>query len=271
MNEKSTLVRVLGFRAALIHGDPLTLDRWLWLRQRLPRTANGESLIDVGCGSGAFTIGAARRGYTAYGLSWDQRNQRVAQQRAQLCNASSATFDVLDIRHLDTRRDLVDKFDIAICLETIEHVMDDRKLMRDMGACLKPGGRLLLTTPYYYYRAISAADNGPFSKVEDGWHVRRGYTRAMLAELCEHAGLILERKSFCSGLVSQKVASLQRALSWFSPLVGWTAILPLRILPPLFDRAITSLVGWPYFSICIEAFKPRFHDLPTEPPQAPNR
>jgi SAM-dependent methyltransferase len=159
---------------------------------------------------------------------------------------------------------LLGQFDVAVCLETIEHVMDDRKLMRDMAACLKSGGRLLLTTPYYYYRPVTAGDRGPFSKVEDGSHVRRGYTGAMLAELCEDAGLVLERESHCTGLLSQKLVGVQRLLSRLHPLLAWMAVLPFRIFPPLFDRTISRLTGWPYFSICIEAYKPRFRSLGTD-------
>lgn len=36
--KKSILVKLLGFPATLIHGDPLVLDRWLWLRRYLPET-----------------------------------------------------------------------------------------------------------------------------------------------------------------------------------------------------------------------------------------
>ena len=83
------------------------------------------------------------------GLSWSARNQEVAGYRARLCNARSAAFDVLDVRRLDTRQDLIGKYDVAICCETIEHIIDDRKLIVDIAGCLKPGGRLLLTTPYF--------------------------------------------------------------------------------------------------------------------------
>ena len=41
---------------------------------------NQEALIDIGCGSGAFSIGAALRGYNSLGLSWDERNQQVAEK-----------------------------------------------------------------------------------------------------------------------------------------------------------------------------------------------
>jgi SAM-dependent methyltransferase len=267
----SLLVRLFGFRATLIHGDPLVLDRWLWLRSRLPLTRNGERVIDVGCGTGAFSIGAAHRGYEVLGLSWDARNQRVARERARLCGASTAKFDVLDVRKLDERRDLIAAFDVAICCENIEHILDDRKLMRDVAACLKPGGRLLLTTPFLLYHPIDESDKGPWSQEEDGGHVRRGYSKAMLSELCVDSGLVVEGFSSCSGLLSQRLARLQRQLERVRPLLGWTAVLPFRTVPPLLDGALAKATGWPNFSICVEAYKPRFEDAKVTAPKVSTR
>ncbi len=257
----SLLVRLFGFGATLIHGDTLVLDRWKWLKKRLPLTANGETLLDVGCGTGAFTIGAARRGYRATGISWDERNQRVADSRAQLCGASGATFVIGDARRLEAVPDLDATYDVVICLECVEHILDDRKLICDMADRLKPGGRLLLTTPNYYYVPITKGDRGPFLKEETGWHVRRGYTPEMLAELCSQAGLICGEISYCSGIASQKVTWLWREAQRLpgGQAVRWLATLPLRLLPLVLpDSAITRVLGWPFFSICLEASKPRF-------------
>ncbi len=263
----SLLVRIMGFPATWLHGDTLVLDRWLWLKRRLPRTRNGETVIDIGCGSGAFSIGAALRGYECLGLSWDERNQRLATERARICKAHSAKFEVFDIRRLDTRSDLFGKYDIAICCEVIEHIADDRKLIADITACLKPGGRLLLTTPYLLYRPITRGDAGPFSPVEDGSHVRRGYTPRMLEELCKHAGLTVEAFSWCSGFLSQKITGLLRVLSRVHYLLGWITVLPLRILPPIADFLIYKILGYPYFSIAMEAYKPRYGE--SRSPQMP--
>lgn len=256
--DKSFFVKVIGFPATLIHEDPLIFDRWLWLKTRLPRIVNNDNptkLVDIGCGLGAFIIGAAFRGYKSLGLTWDERDRNVAEERAGLCKASFAAFEAVDVRYLDARDDFIGKHDVAICFECIEHIINDIKLIRDIVTCLKPGGRLLLTTPNYYYRAITAGDNGPFSKVEDGRHVRRGYTKTMLMELCEHAGLICESISFCSGFLSQKITFLLRVLSRVNPLFSWGITLPLRILPPILDRTIMNLIHWPYYSICVEAYK----------------
>jgi len=254
--DKSFLVRVFGFPATLIHGDLLVLDRWRYLRKRLPVTLNGEKLIDVGCGTGAFTIGAARRGYKAIGLSWDERNQKVARERARLCGVPETQFPIQDLRSLDQRSEFTENFNVAICCENIEHILDDRRLMRSITHSLLPGGILLLTTPNFFYRAISFSDNGPFARTEDGGHVRRGYTKAMLCELCADAGLVVEEITYCSGFFSQKITALMRALG--GGILGWVPTLPLRILPVLFDPLIAKATGWPAFSICIMAYKPRF-------------
>src|ERR1700733_3326286 len=132
--DESLLVRILGFPATLLHGDSAVLDRWLWLRRRLPETANNEKVVDIGCGTGAFSIGAALRGYEVLGLSWSEGNQKVAGERARLWRAHSVAFDVVDVRKLDGRRDLNGKFDVAICCENIEHIIDDRKLIVDIAA-----------------------------------------------------------------------------------------------------------------------------------------
>ena len=263
---KSIFVRLLGYRATFLHGDFLVYDRWCWLKKRLPKTRNEESLIDIGCGSGAFTIAAALRGYTSIGLSWDKRNQDIAAHRAKLCKAQT-DFPIVDVRFLHEKTEFVGRFDVAICFENIEHIQDDRKLMRDMYACLRPGGMLLLSTPSYFYRAITAKDYGPFSKTEDGWHVRRGYTKAMLQELCEQSGFMVEEISSCGGFFSQKGTTLMRSLCDLSFPLGWLLTLPLRVLPPIFDRFMAWATHWPNYTICLVAYKPRYQDGEKNPPE----
>jgi len=117
--DKSLLVKFLCFLATLIQGDTLNSDRWLLLRKRLPKTRQMERLIYIGCGSGAFSIGSALRGYDVLGISWDERNQRVTGERAEICNAITDKFDVLDVRRLNSRDDLAIHFDVAICKELL--------------------------------------------------------------------------------------------------------------------------------------------------------
>jgi 2-polyprenyl-3-methyl-5-hydroxy-6-metoxy-1,4-benzoquinol methylase len=255
--DKSLLVRRFGFTATLHHGDPLVYDRWRWLRRRLPQTKNGEHLLDVGCGSGAFTIGAAKRGYNALGLSWDERNQAVACDRATICGTPNATFEVFDVRNLGQKAEWRGGFDVAICLENVEHIIDDFELIRSIAGCLKPGGRLLLTTPYWRRVPQGHMDYGPFPEFEDGRHVRRGYTAAMLHELCADAGLVVEEISYLSGPISQAIAFAIHAFERRSETVTWAVTAPMRLLPPVLDSTLTRLFQWPSFCIGLDAYKPR--------------
>jgi 2-polyprenyl-3-methyl-5-hydroxy-6-metoxy-1,4-benzoquinol methylase len=263
--KRTLLTRLLGPTAGLIQGDFLTRDRWLWTAERLPETANGDTLLDVGCGTGAFTIAAARRGYTTLGLTFSTDDASIASERAQLCHAPRAAFEVADARQLDQRADLAGRFDFAICCETIEHIIDDRRLVCAIERCLKPGGRLLLTTPNFHYRAICRGDLGPFEIVEAGWHVRRGYSRAQLHDLFADTGLWIEEISFCSGFLSQKLTSFLRLFDGRFYLLGWILTLPFRPFVPLADRVLHAFSRYPQYSICVQAFKPR-HNPSRQPP-----
>lgn len=255
--DKSFLVKIFGYHAAIRHGDTAVEDRWRFLKSRLPRTRNGETLLDAGCGTGALTIGAAKRGYNCVGLSWDVRNQEVAQHRATLCGVPETSFPIQDLRSLSERRELAGRFDVVLSFENAEHILDDRKLMRDLAACLRPGGRLIMTAPNYYYRAITPEDDGPFVTEETGWHVRRGYTSSMLAELADQSGLVVEEIAGCTGFISQCLILGFRRLGF----LGWALTFPLRVLPPILDRFIARVTRFPDYSICMVAYRPRFGAL----------
>ena len=242
----------------LIYGDPTTLDRWRWISRRLPKTRDNWSLLDVGCGSGAFTIKAASRGYDSIGISWDEKNNNKAISRAKISNLSTnCKFHVHDVRNLNEFP--FSNFDVIINTENIEHIINDIKLIEDIYKKLKPGGFLLMTAPYYFYNAMTPGDNGPFSTIEDGGHVRRGYTKTMIYELFEKTGFKIEELSSCTGYTSQKITFLFRVFtSVFGLKISWLLVLPLRIIPLIFDPIIKQLTNYKDLSICTVAYKPRF-------------
>jgi SAM-dependent methyltransferase len=244
------LVRLLGWRATLLHGDPLVLDRARWARCHLK--AGPLRTLDAGCGNGAFTFLAARLGNEALGISFENANNRKAARRAALLGIPNAIFMEADLRELDRLRGKIGPFDQAICFETIEHILDDRKLAADLAALLKPGGRLLLTAPF---RNCPPLRGDRISAYEDGGHVRRGYTHDEMRELLGAAGLATVVEDYVSGVVSQRLANLEHVVGGFDARLGWAATLPLRVFQRA-DRAITDAARRPYYSIAIVAEKP---------------
>ncbi len=247
---QNTPIRLAGPRSLLLLGDTLVLDRWRWLKSRLPSAP--ASLVDVGCGNGWLAINCASLGHHALGLGWDGPDIKKAKKRAAAFGYD-IRFEVQDIRMLSTRYDLKERFDVATCFEAIEHVIDDAAVMRSLASMLRPGGRLVLTTPNQEYIPMDSGDAGPFSVVEDGQHVRKGYTPERLSYLTEQADLEVTEIGFCSGWSSQKVTTLLRGLTrriGYGP--AWALTLPLRVVPPLLDNQDQA---YPPYSICMVATK----------------
>ncbi|MDL1895138.1 methyltransferase domain-containing protein [Anaerolineae bacterium CFX7] len=243
----NTFVKLIGWKATVLHGDTGVYDRWKWLRRHL--MPGKVSTLDAGCGSGAFTMYAAQVGNDAVGLSFDERNNQVAKTRAKILHLDNVQFRTLDLRELDKYGAELGKFDQIICLETIEHIWNDEKLIRDLASLLKPGGRLFLTTPFKGYHHLVGDTLSP---VEDGGHVRWGYTHAEIGKLCRANGLDIVAEEFVTGWISQQLMNLLRLLTKLNYVVAWTIIFPLRLFQPL-DPFITRLLGYPYLSIGVVA------------------
>jgi SAM-dependent methyltransferase len=244
------LLRPLGWRSLLIHGDPCVLDRWLWLRSHLRPGA--ARTFDVGCGNGVFSVYAARMGNSVVAASFSAHEQENARRRAGLLRADGIDFRLIDLRELPDHTDDLGSFDQVICLETMEHLSDDTGLLRTLAGTLRPGGRLLLTTPFEGHLPLHRENRYP-SGIEDGSHVRYGYTQERLRGLVETAGLSITSESFVSGVVSQKLTSLMRKLTErFGLMTSWALVLPLRTLVVL-DRPLSRALRYPYLSVAITA------------------
>jgi hypothetical protein len=110
---------------------------------------------------------------------------------------------------------------------------------------------------------VTAEDLGPFPTIEDGRHVRRGYSPAMLRELCDLAGFDVEEITYVSYFFSQWLTSTIRVANrLLGAQFGWVLTSPLRILPVALDqwlgRWLGELTGRPGFSITMVAYKRRF-------------
>jgi 2-polyprenyl-3-methyl-5-hydroxy-6-metoxy-1,4-benzoquinol methylase len=248
-----TLLRAFGWKPLLIHGDPCVLDRWLWLRGHLRE--GRVRTFDAGCGNGAFSIYAARRGNEVVSTSFSELELEDARRRAQALGVGGIDFRRVDLRELEEHRASLGRFDQIICLETIEHLSDDERLVRTLSAMLEPGGQLLLTTPFEGHVPLYSEDRDP-NAVEDGSHVRYGYSEERLRRIAEAAGLEVRAETFVSGVISQKLTNLMRRLTArFGRVGGWMVVLPLRPLAIL-DRPLSRVLRYPPLSVALVGHKP---------------
>ena len=148
-------------------------------------------------------------------------------------------------------REELGAFDQVICLETIEHIMDDHKLARDLAAMLNPGGRLFLSAPY---SKCPPMRGDHISAVENGDHVRWGYTHGEMRAMLDDAGLATVAEEYCSGIVSRGIGNIERRIGQLAHALAWAATFPLRAFQ-VADRAATNALGAPYFSIAVVAEK----------------
>lgn len=252
------LMRVFGWKVTLVYGDPCVYDRWDWLHRHL--LPGPMRTLDAGCGSGAFTLGAAKLGNQAVGLSFDEDNNTKATNRAKLLGLSNVTFVTLDLRQLDNYAGQLGLFDQVISTENIEHIIDDAKLIRDLATVTKPGGKLLLTTPFDGYLGLWGDRVPSTPPAEDGGHVRWGYTHDQLRRLLSDNGFKVIQEEFVSGYVSQRLTNLLRRMSAVLPYpLVWLLTLPIRIIRVL-DRPITRLLHYTYYSVAVVATRTNEYD-----------
>lgn len=247
------LLKIFGWRFLLITGDPCVLDRWRWLHGSL----RGGPLrtFDAGCGNGAFSIYAGQIGNEVVAASFETEEMEIAQRRAATLGVEGIDFRVLDLREIARHRDELGTFDQIICLETIEHVTDDQGLVSTLATMLRPGGRILISAPNAEHRPLYTEELEP-SPVEDGSHVRYGYTGERLAEIATTAGLQVASRGVISGMIAQRLTDLMRRLTERIGLsAAWLALLPLRPLVIL-DGPVSRIAGSPYLSVGICAINP---------------
>jgi SAM-dependent methyltransferase len=152
-----------------LHNDP-TSELWGEHRARYrfaSQFASGARVLDVACGSG-FGM-QMLRGSGACVLGVDLDASALVEARRFAPPSRLVRADATRLALPDRCVDLVTSF------ETLEHVPDAAKLVRELRRVLRPGGRLVLSTPNRDFGPPELHTGNPF-------HVRE-FTASELREL----------------------------------------------------------------------------------------
>jgi 2-polyprenyl-6-hydroxyphenyl methylase/3-demethylubiquinone-9 3-methyltransferase len=143
-------------------------------------------VIDIGCGNGVVTNQIQLLGFNVVGVepSRDGVEQAKKAFPGVLVEMASAYDDLYE---------RFGEFDIAVCLEVVEHLYSPHVLMRNIARLLKSGGVVVISTPYHGYAknvVLSLAGKWDFHHhplIEHG-HIKF-WSRASLERLVADAGL----------------------------------------------------------------------------------
>jgi SAM-dependent methyltransferase len=246
------LARYIGWKALLLGRDPTVTHRLKWLKHHL-KPGNLRTL-DVGCASGYFTFYAAEIGNQSVGIDVDERGNRKAKRLAQILGFYKTDFLLLDIRILDRFAEQLGKFDQIICLETLEHIRNDRKLLKDLSCLLKLGGRLFLTAPFKFHKPIHG---DTLSEVEDGGHMRWGYTHHELQGMFKECNIEVATEEYVGGFILRQLLLTTRFLRTHyrvNKKLAWLIVSPFKLFL-IFDPFITKLLNYPNLSVAVTGIK----------------
>jgi SAM-dependent methyltransferase len=102
------------------------------------------SVLDVGCGDGWVADRLIAMGYRVTGL--DYSDNAVAFARIL---TPGAAFNLIDIRNLSETIEYHSDFDVACCIDVLEHIPPEyhRKVLFGMRCCLKEQGNIIVSVP----------------------------------------------------------------------------------------------------------------------------
>jgi SAM-dependent methyltransferase len=104
------------------------------------------TILDLGCGNGYVSAVLAREGYQVTGVDVDESGIALGRQaHPGLALTVCSLYDARLPERVGTG------FDAVVSLEVIEHLPDSGALFDVSRRLLKPGGLLVLSTPYHGY------------------------------------------------------------------------------------------------------------------------
>jgi 2-polyprenyl-3-methyl-5-hydroxy-6-metoxy-1,4-benzoquinol methylase len=130
-----------------ISTEPSRAHAYLWpsvARLLEGRVNVGDSILDIGCGNGFLAAELAKCGFRVSGIDASRDGVMLARRAYP-----DIRFEVASV--YDDLSFLGTKWDAVVSTEVIEHLYYPRKLLQGARRVLKPGGVLVLSTPYHGY------------------------------------------------------------------------------------------------------------------------
>ncbi len=152
------------------------------------RSIANARVLDVGCGTGPFSLAAQHRGASVTSLDIGLELLRVARSKGV---ARALAGDAMSLPFAN------DTFDVILSSECIEHTHDPERAVREMVRVLRVNGTLVLSCPNRVWRwsavTASALNIRPYHGLENwpGWWALERWVRASGGDVTHHRGFHL--------------------------------------------------------------------------------
>jgi 2-polyprenyl-3-methyl-5-hydroxy-6-metoxy-1,4-benzoquinol methylase len=149
---------------------------------RLARDSGAKTVIDAGCGNGVLANLLQRNGFRVRGFDADAGGIAIAAKKYPDVEFTVGTFE-------QRSGNLVD---LVVSTEVVEHLYSPHDLGSFCFAALRPGGRLIISTPYHGYlknMALSLVNKWDTHHLPNwhGGHIKF-WSRKTLTQMLEKAG-----------------------------------------------------------------------------------
>ena len=127
-----------------------------------------RTICDLGCGNGHITGRLAKLGFKVTGVDASASGIAIARRTCPSVEFVEALID----RELS-----IGQFDLVVSSDVIEHLYRPSDLLEAARSLLKPGGQILLGTPYHGYLknlvlAATGRMDAHYSVLHDGGHIK---------------------------------------------------------------------------------------------------
>lgn len=141
-------------------------------------------ILDAGAGFGQYSYYCIKKYPSAFvlGLEINPAHIKAGNQFFQSASLDNVTFRTADITQMAYKNE----FDMILSIDTMEHIEQDELVFQNFSRALKPGGRLIISTPSLYRKH---KQDGAFV----GEHFREGYTVPDLRQKLDRADLEIEK------------------------------------------------------------------------------
>lgn len=150
----------------------------------------GEKILDIGCGVGGM-LGALDRYGKTCGIDNSFKSISICRKKGfpNTCFSNVTNLPFKD-----------GKFSLVSILDVIEHVDDDKNVMREVSRVCKPGGLVLLTVPAFQFL---------WGNIDIVTHHKRRYTAKGLRDVLRGSELRVDYLTYFNFLLFPLIAALR--------------------------------------------------------------